>query len=70
MTPRTAITTWFALPGIARFVTALAPFGLWWLEIHFWPAASYEVLLLNGAIAGTTAGMFFCSIWPGMRPRG
>lgn len=67
---RTATAPWFAFPVVVRFMTALAPFCLWWLEIHYWPTASYEVLLLNGALAGTTAGMFFCSIWPGMRPRG
>ena len=57
---------WFRLPVLLRFVTALAPFGLWWLEIRFWPTASYELLLVNGVLAGMTAGMFFCSIWPGM----
>ena len=60
------LSAWYTLPVIARFVMALAPFGLWWLEIRFWPTASYELLLVNGALAGMTAGMFFCSIWPGM----
>ena len=60
------VQSWFTLPVLLRFVTALAPFGLWWLEIRYWPTASYELLLVNGVLAGMTAGMFFCSIWPGM----
>lgn len=69
-TAPSAITAWFRLPTALRFLLAILPFALWWLEIRFWPTASYEVLLLNGALAGTTAGMFFCSVYPGMRRHG
>jgi uncharacterized membrane protein len=66
-TPIGSITNWYSLPPYLRFLMAIVPFALWWLEIRYWPTASYEVLLLNGILAGTTAGMFFCSIYPGMR---
>jgi hypothetical protein len=53
------------------FVCAL-PFLLWPLEIigaaQGWWFAPLWVLLLNGAQAGFSAGLFFCSIWPGMWP--
>jgi len=61
-----SLPRWFGWHWALRLVTAAIPFGLWWLEIHYWPTASYEVLLLNGAIAGSTAGLFFCSLWPGL----
>jgi hypothetical protein len=61
-----SLPRWFNWHWALRLVTAAIPFGLWWLEIHYWPTASYEVLLLNGAIAGSTAGLFFCSLWPGL----
>jgi hypothetical protein len=63
------LTQWLAWPWVARLISALLPFGLWWLEINFWPAAAYTVLLINGIIAGTSAGLFFCSLWPGLWPR-
>ena len=57
---------WFGWHWMMRLVSAALPFGLWWLEIAFWPSASYELLLINGAFAGATAGLFFCSLWPGL----
>lgn len=57
---------WFTWHWTIRLITALVPFGLWWLEIHYWPTASYELLLLNGAIAGCAAGVFFCSLRPNL----
>ena len=57
---------WFDWHWSIRLMTAAIPIGLWWLEIHYWPSASYEVLLVNGAIAGICAGLFFCSLWPGL----
>lgn len=56
-----------ALAWPLRFLLAALPFGLWVAEIGWWPAAPYAVLLLNGALAGVAAGLFFCSVWPGMR---
>jgi hypothetical protein len=41
-------------------------FLLWAAEISWWPAAPYWLLLLNGANAGLWAGLFLCSIWPGL----
>lgn len=69
-TPRTApaLRTWQSLPWLVRLCSAALPFAAWWFEINFWPSASLEVLLINGALAGTTAGLFFCSLWPGLRP--
>ena len=61
-----SLPRWFGWHWTLRLVTAVIPFGLWWLEIHYWSTASYEVLLLNGAIAGSAAGLFFCSLWPGL----
>ena len=49
-----------------RFALAALPFLLWPAEIIFWPAAPLLALLLNGALAGASAGLFFCSIWPGL----
>lgn len=66
---RQRLSLWLALPWWARLGSALVPFGLWWLEINFWPAAAYTVLLINGIVAGTSAGLFFCSMWPGLLPR-
>lgn len=67
--PRAAapLRPWFALPVLLRLATAAVPFSLWWGEITYLPAASLELLLLNGILAGTAAGMLFCSIWPGLR---
>ncbi len=49
-----------------RLALAALPFTLWVLEINYWPAAPFGVLLLNGALAGFSAGLFVCSIWPGL----
>ena len=62
----TSLPIWFGWHWTLRMATALLPFGLWWLEIHWWPQASYTVLLINGALAGASAGAFFCSVWPGL----
>jgi uncharacterized membrane protein len=68
-------TTWrplamlLALPWPTRLLVAALPFGAWVAEIMAWPAAPYWLLLLNGAQAGFGAGLFFCSIWPGLMPR-
>jgi hypothetical protein len=56
-------------PWWLRLVGSTLPFGLWVWEIVTWPTASYSVLLVNGALAGFAAGLFFCSIWPGLAPR-
>ena len=50
-----------------RLAAALLPFLLWVAEIRWWPAAPLWFLLVNGAFAGFWAGLFFCSIWPGLR---
>ena len=60
------LAPWLALPWWVRLATALLPFGLWWLEINAWASADYTVLLINGTVAGTAAGVFFCSVWPGL----
>lgn len=57
---------WFRWHWSLRLLTAALPFSLWWFEIAFWPSASYELLLANGAVAGLSAGLFFCSLWPGL----
>jgi len=57
---------WLALSWPARLALAALPFLLWAAEIVWWPGAPYAALLLNGAQAGLWAGLFFCSIWPGM----
>ncbi|MFN8569710.1 MAG: hypothetical protein U0Z44_19765 [Kouleothrix sp.] len=49
-----------------RLLASALPFGLWSAEIVGWPAAPYWLLLINGALAGLSAGLFFCSIWPGL----
>lgn len=49
-----------------RLALAALPFLLWPAEIVFWPAAPLQTLLLDGALAGASAGLFFCSIWPGL----
>lgn len=61
-----SLPAWFGWHWMLRLITALLPFGLWWLEIHWWPQAAYSVLLVNGALAGASAGAFFCSLWPGL----
>ncbi|MBC8160504.1 MAG: DUF2085 domain-containing protein [Roseiflexaceae bacterium] len=64
--PLNSILAWFtALPWPLRLALAALPFLLWVAEIVWWPAAPLGFLLLNGALAGCTAGLFFCSIYPG-----
>jgi hypothetical protein len=75
--PVSAIGRWSFVVGLSNSYTNLSwplrlaigalPFLLWVLEIDAWPAAPLEVLLANGALVGFAAGLFFCSIWPGMR---
>lgn len=50
-----------------RFAVSSLPFWLWVAEITRWPGAPYWFLLANGAFAGLWAGLFFCSVWPGLR---
>lgn len=52
-----------------RLALSALPFLLWLAEISRWAAAPMWVLLLNGALAGFGAGLFFCSIWPGLMPK-
>jgi hypothetical protein len=60
------------LPWAARLALCALPFLLWPLEIvgHYrgWWSAPLWLLLANGAQAGFAAGLFFCSIWPGLWP--
>ena len=56
------------LPWHMRLLLAALPFVLWVAEIIGWPAAPLWLLVLNGAQAGLGAGLFFCSIWPGLMP--
>ena len=56
----------FSLAWPLRLALAALPFTLWVLEINYWPAAPLGVLLINGALAGFSAGLFVCSIWPGL----
>lgn len=60
---------YLALPWWGRLLISLLPFVLWPAEIIWWPWAPLWLLLLNGAFAGLWAGLFFCSIWPGLAPR-
>lgn len=61
-----------AMPWWARLALCATPFLLWPLEIvgHYRGAwyAPLWLLLLNGVQAGFFAGLFFCSIWPGLWP--
>jgi hypothetical protein len=56
----------------ARLALCALPFLLWPLEIvgqaNGWWYAPLGLLLLNGAQAGFAAGLFFCSLWPGLWP--
>jgi hypothetical protein len=59
-----------SLPWAVRLLLCSLPFLLWPLEIvgHYqelWFAPLW-LLLLNGAQAGFAAGLFFCSLWPGL----
>lgn len=61
-----------AWPWATRLLLCGLPFLLWPLEIvgHYnglW-YAPMALLLLNGVQAGFAAGLFFCSLWPGMWP--
>ena len=58
---------YLALPWAARLAIGALPFLLWVAEISWWAAAPLWLLLANGAFAGFWAGLFFCSIWPGLR---
>jgi hypothetical protein len=64
------VTQWlngyFALAWPARLIVGALPFLLWVAEISLWTSAPYWILLLNGAFAGFWAGLFFCSVWPGL----
>jgi hypothetical protein len=63
------LSCYLALPRLLRLALSALPFLLWVAEIDAWPAAPYWVLLLNGAHAGLWAGLFCCSIWPGLEMR-
>src|SRR4051794_10765085 len=65
---RQSLQIYVALAWPARLIVSALPFLLWVAEIRLWTAAPYWVLLLNGAFAGFWAGLFFCSIWPGLLP--
>lgn len=62
-----AIRGYLNLAWPLRLTIGALPFLLWVLEIDAWTAAPLWVLLLNGAFAGFWAGLFFYSIWPGLR---
>lgn len=68
-----ALRAYRGLPWAARLLISAAPFLLWPVEIigHAQGAffAPLWLLLLNGAQAGFFAGLFFCSLWPGMWPQ-
>jgi hypothetical protein len=68
--PSSTIQGWpscyFALAWPLRLLVSATPLLLWAAEIRWWPAAPLWLLLLNGALAGFWAGLFFCSIWPGL----
>jgi hypothetical protein len=57
---------------LLRLLLCALPFLLWPLEIigavQGWWFAPLWLLLVNGALAGLTAGLFFCSVWPGFWP--
>lgn len=60
------LEAYLARDWTARLGLSALPFWLWVAEIRWWPGAPYWVLLLNGAFAGFWAGLFFCSVWPGV----
>jgi hypothetical protein len=66
--PASFLARLFVLPWPVRLGFAALPFALWSLEINDWPAAPLGMLLINGALAGFSAGLFVCSIWPGLLP--
>jgi len=55
-----------ALHWLPRLGTASLPFWLWIFEIVRLPAAPLELLVVNGMLAGCSAGLYIASIWPGM----
>ncbi len=55
-----------AFPWPLRLTVVALPFLLWVAEIMYWPTAPLAMLLVNGAQAGFWAGLFFCSLWPGL----
>jgi hypothetical protein len=63
------LVQYLALPWLARLGLSALPFWLWIAEIVRWPTAPLPVLLVNGVVAGTAAGIFFLSVWPGVLPR-
>lgn len=60
------LSAYTRLPWPARLGLSAAPFALWYAEIVFWPSAPLGALLLNGALAGMFAGLFFFALWPGL----
>jgi hypothetical protein len=60
------VSGYLALAWPTRLLIGALPFVLWVAEIRWWPGAPYWMLLVNGAFAGYWAGLFFCSIWPGL----
>ena len=64
-----AIRAFLSWHWMVRLAITLVPFLLWVLEITMWSTASLTVLLFNGMQAGLVAGLFFCSIWPGLQLR-
>ncbi|GAB4110125.1 MAG: DUF2085 domain-containing protein [Roseiflexaceae bacterium] len=65
-TTSASLNRYLLLAWPIRLMLAAVPFLLWVAEITWWPTAPLELLLLNGAQAGFAAGVFFCSIWPGL----
>jgi len=65
----TLLRQYVRFPWPIRLALSALPFLLWVAEITQWAAAPMGVLLLNGALAGFSAGLFFCSIWPGFMSR-
>jgi hypothetical protein len=65
-----ALAAFRRLPWPARLLLCALPFLLWPLEIvghsNGWWFAPLWLLLVNGAQAGFAAGLFFCSLWPGL----
>lgn len=56
-----------------RLLLCALPFLLWALEIggyaQGWWFPPLWLVLINGVQAGFAAGLFFCSVWPGLWPR-
>ncbi len=62
-----------SMPFAMRLLVCAVPFLLWPLEIigeaRGWWVAPFWLLLANGVQAGAAAGIFFCSLWPGLQVR-